>query len=97
MPTMLRTIQAVLNLLEESIWVYSWIESKDFTDACQSLYDEVRDVIFSDVGFLTVLEIDPAKLHAIIRYYPQAADKLQPTWLSELIAAYNTMLLAAQA
>lgn len=97
MSTMLRTVQAVLNLLEESIWVYSWIESKDFTDACKSLYDEVREVIFNDVGFLTVLEIDPAKLQAIIEYYPQAADKLQPTWLSQLITAYNTMLQAAQA
>ena len=97
MNTMLRTVQAVLNLLEESIWIYSWIDSQDFTNACQSLYDEVRDVIFSDVGFLTVLEIDPAKLQAIIKYYPQAADKLQPNWLSQLITAYDTMLQAAQA
>lgn len=97
MNTMLKTIQAVLNLLEESIWIYSWIDSQDFTGACQSLYDEVREVIFNDVGFLTVLEIEPAKLQAIIRYYPQAADKLQPNWLSKLITAYDTMLQAAQA
>jgi hypothetical protein len=93
---MLKAVQAVLNLLEESIWVYSWIDNQDFTDACQSLYDDVREVIFSDVGFLTLLEIDPAKLQAIIRYYPQAAAYLQPNWLSQLIAAYNYMLLAAQ-
>lgn len=95
MSTMLKAVQAVLNLLEESIWVYSWIDSQDFTDACQSLYNDVREVIFSDVGFLTLLEIDPAKLQAIIKHYPQAADRLQPNWLSQLIAAYNYMLLAA--
>lgn len=97
MDTMLKTVQAVLNLLEESIWVYSLIDSQDFTNACQSLYDEVRDVIFHDVGFATVLSIEPAKLQAIVKYYPQAADKLRPTWLSELITAYDNMLQAAQA
>lgn len=97
MDTMLKTIQAVLNLLEAAIWVYSWVDDQDFVDACQSLYDEVRPIIFEDEGFAAVYSIKLEKLQAIVNGYPAVADKLPPNWLAELLSAYGNMLQAASA
>jgi len=97
MDTMLKTIQAVLNLLEAAIWVYSWIDDLDFVNACQSLYDEVRPIIFEDEGFATVYSIKLEKLQAIVNGYPAVADKLPPNWLAELLSAYGNMMQAASA
>lgn len=97
MDTMLKTIQAVLNLLEAAIWVYSWIDDQNFVDACQSLYDEVRPIIFEDEGFATVYSIRLEKLQTIVNGYPAVADKPPPNWLAELMSAYGNMMQAASA
>lgn len=50
----LRKVQAVMNVLEEQLWVYSDHDEK-LKPACQVLFDKLHEVIYEDLGFAEII------------------------------------------
>lgn len=85
-------IQAILNLLEEVVWVYSTAPD-NLRQACQSLYDELRPFIYEDIGFTEILSIGDDSIIMINGLAESMADEWRKKLVSNWYDLKKTILV----